>query len=437
MVVCRTAISELAKGDKELEAKGVGILMSMVGYGMLISPSLGGLLSEPLRQYPNWEVGDEQIEWILTMYPFLIPNLIAALLAFLSTAAVLLCVEETLPMEKRREWTSVPADMALTVRQWLAGIFKSSAEIQPTPRRRQSSIQSVGWENDLKILDSKEFVATATLMATRQSRASFVSALSRTSTTSQQTTGPVTDTEKQVASEQTPLIPSTKDKNKESPKHVEESEQDSVSMASLWNKPTVKAYMVAYWANSFSNVCQGEAFPLFAMATVGGLGLEEKLIGTVGTLAGLMYCIGQYLVFTFVMKNYGLVGALRWGAFWGAVPVVGIPLSLFLTGWLQIAYLAFVTGIIMICNSVFLGCSTIGANRSVEPFERATMNGMSSIGTSIGRGLGPICAGLLVAALMTSPILPASLGGWCLYGLLGVIGVASYLTTLKISKGED
>lgn len=434
MVVCRTAISELAKGDKELEAKGVGILMSMVGYGMLFSPSLGGLLSEPLRQYPSWEVGDERIEWILTTYPFLIPNLIAALLALLSMAAVLLCVEETLPIEKRREWTYVPADMIYSMKQrWLV---KSSTETQPS-RRRRSSIQSVGWENDLKILDSKEFVATATLMATRQSRASFVSALSRTSTTSQQTTVPDMDMEKQVASEQTPLMASRNGEKKQSATAVEESKLESVSMASLWNKPTVKAYMIANWVNSFSNVCQGEAFPLFAMATVGGLGLEEKLIGTVGTLAGLMYCIGQYLIFTFVMKTYGLVGALRWGAFWGAVPVIAIPLSLFLSGWWQIAYLALISGIIMICNSVFLGCNTIGSNRSVEPYERATMNGMSSIGTSIGRGLGPICAGLLVAALMTSPILPASLGGWFLYGLLGAIGVASYLTTLQIPEEKD
>jgi hypothetical protein len=43
MIVARTAISELARGDKELESKGVGIIMSMVGYGMLMSPAIGGL----------------------------------------------------------------------------------------------------------------------------------------------------------------------------------------------------------------------------------------------------------------------------------------------------------------------------------------------------------------------------------------------------------
>ena len=33
MIVARTQISELAKGDSGLESKGVGVLMSMVGYG--------------------------------------------------------------------------------------------------------------------------------------------------------------------------------------------------------------------------------------------------------------------------------------------------------------------------------------------------------------------------------------------------------------------
>ena len=47
MIVARTAASELARGDKELESKGVGILMSMVGDPPHPRPSLM-LPHEPL-----------------------------------------------------------------------------------------------------------------------------------------------------------------------------------------------------------------------------------------------------------------------------------------------------------------------------------------------------------------------------------------------------
>jgi MFS family permease len=53
MVVVRTMISELARGDKEAESRGVALLFSMIGYAMLISPAVGGLLSEPMTQYPD------------------------------------------------------------------------------------------------------------------------------------------------------------------------------------------------------------------------------------------------------------------------------------------------------------------------------------------------------------------------------------------------
>ena len=118
MVVSRTAISELAKGNFELEAKGVGLLMSMVGYGMLISPALGGLLSEPLRQYPslvenngNGILKDQSFVFsLLSKYPFLLPNIVSFILSMLSMIFVIVAVEETLPKEKRRHWSYVGTD---------------------------------------------------------------------------------------------------------------------------------------------------------------------------------------------------------------------------------------------------------------------------------------------------------------------------------------
>jgi MFS family permease len=208
-------------------------------------------------------------------------------------------------------------------------------------------------------------------------------------------------------------------------------------MTALLQKDLTRKYLVSYWVIAFASVCQTETFPLFAMSHLGGLGLEEKSIGLVGTLAGLVFCIGQYFSFTQAMKVFGLVGALRFGAFWGSVPVVFMPFSLFLSGWVQLSYLAFIIGTLMTCNGVYLGCNTIGANRTVDASQRAAMNGLSSLGTSVSRGLGPITAGVLVAFSMTSGVIPPALGGWFIYLILGFLGLFSYYITLSIPEEKE
>ena len=86
----------------------------------------------------------------------------------------------------------------------------------------------------------------------------------------------------------------------------------------------------------------------------------------------------------------------------------------------------------MVAGSVYAGCNTIGANRTVESSQRATMNGLNSLGTSIARGSGPIFAGLLVAFSMTSGLVSPELGGWVVYVVLTGIGVISCVVTWLI-----
>jgi MFS family permease len=270
---------------------------------------------------------------------------------------------------------------------------------------------------DLEILDSKEFTEVSALMVTRNSRASYSAALHRPSAILIQTVE-----EGKGPTEQA-----------DTKKHAEEK---GATISSLMANSRTRAYLVSYWFIAFTNVAASEAFPLFAMSKVGGLGIEEKMIGAVGTMSGLMYCIGQYFIFTTAMKRYGLVQALRYGALWSNLPIIFFPLSLYMTGWLQLVYLSLLSGMIMIANSVFLACTTIGANRTVEASHRAAMNGLSSIGTSVGRGGGPIFAGFLVAGAMTSGVVPPEFGGWVVYIVLAISGMIAYTTTLSVKEEE-
>ena len=395
MVVARTAISELAKGDKELESKGVGVLMSMVGYGMLISPSVGGLLSEPLRQYPNAEIFHSAgpFEDLLENFPFILPNLFATVLAVLSTFFVIVSVEETLPSESTRHWGHAGEDFIKYCCKTLCcccpqtGESGGSSEIMDgdnTTSANSSSLNSDDdWDEDMKILDSHEFTEMSPLVCNKGARKSFTSALHRPSHTTCRE-----ENNEQPTNETTPLK-SGNNKTQQSSENRKQGGSNDVTMKTIMNIKSTRLFLISYWVSTFASVSQSEAFPLFAMSKVGGLGFEETSIGLVGALAGLVYCFAQYIIFTQAMKRLGLVKSMRYGIFWANIPIILVPVSLYLQNErTQIIYLSLLSGITMVANSVFAGCNTIGANRTVDASQRATMNGMNSLGTSIGRGTG-------------------------------------------------
>lgn len=80
-----------------------------------------------------------------------------------------------------------------------------------------------------------------------------------------------------------------------------------------------------------------------------------------------------------------------------------------------------------------MGCSTIGVNACIkDASRRASMNGFQSMFASIGRGLGPIVAGYLVAGTMTSGTIPTMASAWVVYGVLMVIESITHLSTRVI-----
>ena len=87
----------------------MGLVMGMVGVGMLVGPAIGGLLSEPVTQFPNVDFG--RFEATLLKFPFLLPNLIGAIICTISTIQVIFYVKETLPPERLRSAKYVIPDI--------------------------------------------------------------------------------------------------------------------------------------------------------------------------------------------------------------------------------------------------------------------------------------------------------------------------------------
>lgn len=375
-----------------------------------------------MTQYPNAHLFGGRFDVLLTEFPFILPNLVATLLSLISLLFVVLSIEETLPKEKRRPIKYVIPDLCgklvhLPVSLW-NGVKRAWEKV--TSSSRESDYEQVSTtateqdndddgdtdsiEDDLRILEQREASELSALLSSPASRASYTTAMHRPSV----------------------ITTTTKESTK------------SATVKSLFSNKSTRECLIAYWLNCFVNVAVNEAFPLFCMATNGGLSLEESQIGGIGTASGAIFCVFQYVIFSYGMKKFGLIKSLVYASFLSNVPVILFPLALLFHGWATFAFLSILMAVLMIFNSVFYANMTIVTNRTVEASHRATLNGLSSVGASVGRGCGPLFAGSLVAFCLSSGIIPAQpYGAIAIYTVLTALGVVAFASTVHLSTEEE
>ena len=349
MVAARTAVTELAHGDHDLEAKGMGLVMAQIGLGMLVGPAIGGLLSEPITQYPNVEFGIW--ESMLTKYPFVLPNIVGFAINITSTILIMLSVDETLPADKLRSPKYIIPDAI----QYLVDVSKNvTGGANNTEYQRVSSVtteeasndndsEADSIEADLKIIGS-HFGETGdcVLMATPESRASFTAALHRPSSV-QPTSTTIESIEEGEEQRQNSII-----------------SMISHSPMSLMQNDRVRECIWLYWITTFASTAQGECFPLFAMARTGGLGIEETSIGLINSGSGLLFVICQYFIFALSMKKFGLHKTMVSSCLLSVPPVLLIPVSLLIKSQtVMIVYLSIVNGVMLIAFSNWNAALTI------------------------------------------------------------------------------
>lgn len=119
---------------------------------------------------------------------------------------------------------------------------------------------------------------------------------------------------------------------------------------SIWSRENTRLHMIFNWVFSFVVTVIDDGFPLFCISTIGGLGYDESSIGQVLTMAGLIFAIGQYAVYTVMVHQLGLYPSITTGCALGLVPAAFIPLSVWLyrsgeSGWVTMIYLSVVLAI--------------------------------------------------------------------------------------------
>jgi MFS family permease len=366
----KTSALEIGHGDEAKEKRAMGLVIGIRSYSYLLGPVLGGFLAEPLQQYPNasWL----QNGWwapFLERCPFLLPNLVVALICLSASLAVTLFLEETLPASKRRDPSLIGHDFT----NWISSSLKRT-----TQTCRGSSTDEVRM-----------------LLPKQQS--------------------PVND-------------------------KTEDDVDDRSQQTSIWDRSITRRHIILHCLFSFVTTSVDEAFPLFCMSSIGGLSLVESSIGNILSIAGVLFVLLQYTVYSGVMDRFGLYAAIRIGCIASILPVGLIPISVLLSSkgapsWLVLGSLSIFMGISKIMTCLYFTAFSLATNKTVESTQRGKLNALVTVGISIAKGLGPIFAGVLVSASFSSSwLFSPEYGSVLIFSIITLLGLEVYRRVRNLER---
>ena len=384
--------------------------MGMWAWGFLLSPAISGFLSDPIRQYPDLGIWIEhkEIYQLLHSYPFFLPNLVSVLLCLIDFIAVMLLVPETLPKKDLRSATKMPTDLF----HWLASLVGCR-----TSSRRASSIDGNSTCTTDEIIPNESIVDEQDLYLESESLLSVptIELMPTERCTSDCLVGDCTRTDNSAT--------------------VRDSPPEVATLPYLWSKKDTRNHLIVFWMVSFVFTAIDEAFPLFCISKEGGLGLSESKIGKLLSATGVFFAISQYKVCAWVVDRYGLHRSIQVGALMSAPLATFVPLSILLNQgtnqdasnnsssysltWASFVFLSVLLSFMRVFGLVFFSNIAIATNRTVIPSHRGTMNGLSMLGGSITKGLGPIVAGLLMSFGVSSGVFAPKVGAAVVFVLIG------------------
>ena len=104
----KTLASEIGHGDEEIEKQAMGLVVGIRSWGFLLGPAIGGLLSQPVQQYPKRFESHEFLAKLFGSYPYLLPNIAVAASNLLAIILVSFTISETLQDNHHQEKEKQP-----------------------------------------------------------------------------------------------------------------------------------------------------------------------------------------------------------------------------------------------------------------------------------------------------------------------------------------
>lgn len=397
MSTAKVCITELSK-TKEHEVRGFGYLNGAYGLGMVIGPSIGGLLARPAVQYPDVFT----VDGLWGRFPYLLPSLVCSLVAAVAFVAIFLFVPETACFEHDEVFLS---DTELETDGILTGVEEqctSQSVDKPIPKNwvePNASTESAETDGFVQPSASKT-ILSATIGVGKELKYTPLQVSESGKENLDDDMSELTLEENWTLKERLCACVNTF-----SYQHINCTKQ-------------IQMLFVVYCLFSLLIQYTDEIVPLFCITSMehGGLGWESAEVGLVLTAVGVGVALFQFFIYEHVMKIFFRYGDADTAYKWMMLTATGmICMPFFVTVvWLFARSLRFETDwmyylAVMLPSLVYHSSATavytsiaMMVNASTDPSYRGMMNGVVMTVGSVGKGLGPITGATLYASVVSA-----------------------------------
>ncbi|SLM37372.1 Major facilitator superfamily domain, general substrate transporter [Lasallia pustulata] len=358
--VLQTTVAEMVT-VKEHQPRAYAIMPFVWCLGSIVGPALGGALAQPCESYPSLFARNT----IFDQFPFLLPNLVCAVILAIGVTIGILFLEETHEEKKYRR------DIGLEAGRWIVRRFKRT-------------------ERDAAIFDKAEYANLAD---------------SQTLLEDEQPPGYRTNdgSPKQPSSRAvSPSVSYSKTQSKGAA-----AKGKPCGLQKAFTKQVV-VNIVAYGILAYHTMSFEQLFPVFMSQPVsheppqlpfkftGGFALSTKTIGFILSLQGIYSMMAQLFLFPFVVRRFGSLKTFRfvvmtWPLLYFLLPyLVLLPNRLQMVGvyacllWkITAQVLAYPSNAILLTNSA-PSMMVLGA-----------INGVAASTASLCRAFGPTVSGII------------------------------------------
>merc|ERR1711871_780360 len=243
--MAKTLVSEISAPP--YQAMTMGLTSGCWSLGLVIGPALGGLLANPCKLYPE-TFGNNMV---FATYPYLLPNLINSILAFVAFILVMVYFPETLPV-RSFEVTQTedvsnehgPIDTCQK-QEWTREV-----ETEKDPSVRNMSSIEEGWRNKSRVGDSNSVKSSVAASGAIEERGDGQSTSSRNQVTCKNTRT-VTHTKLHESDD---VVDESDYRNDSEKDHLESEEKRGASVWELVKTPGVMSGIFAYFWLSYVSI---------------------------------------------------------------------------------------------------------------------------------------------------------------------------------------
>jgi len=361
--VIQTTVAEMIT-VKEHQPRAYSIMPFVWCLGSILGPALGGALAQPCISYPKWFAPGG----LFDEYPFLLSNLVCAIILLCGIINGLLFLKETHPEKKGR------TDWGLKLGESLASRFSSSRdETRPTDVAPPLLSKHAA--------ESSVFDAEAHEIEDDDPPPGYRTA------------------------EDTPRASQAQDRSSE--KRIPVAKKRAATKA--FTKQII-LIVIGFGLLAFHTISYDQLLPIFLSSPishespslpfkfVGGFALSTKTIGVLFSIQGLYSMAAQIFLFPYIVKRIGALSTLRWTLLVWPILYIIVPYLVLLPKWLQFPGILFcLTWRITAQVLAYPATAILLANSAPSTTDLGLINGVGASAASLARAFGPTASGLIHA----------------------------------------